>query len=248
MEELLQGRVALVTGSGRGIGKAIALKLASSGSDVIICDIDEEGATSTSSEIAEKGRKSAIFTVDVSDFEKAKEMAEKVLADFEKVDILINNAGITRDRNLFLMPKEDWDSVLTVNLSGYFNVTRNFITHFLKNRRGNIVNIASVSGLIGLAGQTNYCASKAGIIGFTRALSKECGRAGVPVNCIAPGYIETEMTKKLNEKQLDEIKKVVPMRRLGTVNEVADLVLFLVSGKANYITGQVFTIDGGLTA
>ena len=248
MEELLRDRVALVTGSGRGIGKAIALKLASSGSDVIICDIDEESATSASNEIAETGRKSAAFAVDVTDFEKVKEMAEKVLADFEKVDILVNNAGITRDRNLFLMPKEDWDSVLTINLSGYFNVTRNFITHFLKNKRGSIVNIASVSGLIGLAGQTNYCASKAGVIGFTRALAKESGRAGVPVNCIAPGYIETEMTKKLNEKQLDEIKKIVPMRRFGTVEEVADLVLFLVSDKARYITGQVFTIDGGLTA
>lgn len=248
MEELLKDRVALVTGSGRGIGKTIALKLASCGADVITCDIDEENANSTSMEITEMGRKSAAFTVDVTDFESVKEMTEKVLADFEKVDILVNNAGITRDRNLFLMPKEDWDSVLNINLSGYFNVTRNLITHFLKNKRGSIVNIASVSGLIGLAGQTNYCASKAGIIGFTRALAKECGRAGVPVNCIAPGYIDTDMTKQMSEKQLDEIKKIVPMRRLGTVEEVADLVLFLVSDKARYISGQVFTIDGGLTA
>ena len=248
MGELLKGRVALVTGSGRGIGKAIALKLAASSSDVIVCDIDGERATSTSNEISEMGRKSVAFTVDVTDFERVKEMTEKVLADFEKVDILVNNAGITRDRNLFLMPKEDWDNVLTINLSGYFNVTRNLITHFLKNKRGSIVNIASVSGLIGLAGQTNYCASKAGIIGFTRALAKECGRAGVPVNCIAPGYIDTDMTKQMSEKQLDEIKKIVPMRRLGTVEEVADLALFLVSDKAAYITGQVFTIDGGLTA
>ena len=188
------------------------------------------------------------FKVDVTDFEGVGEMTKKVLENFEKVDILVNNAGITRDRNLFLMPKEDWDSVLNINLSGYFNVTRNLITHFLKNKRGSIVNIASVSGLIGLAGQTNYCASKAGIIGFSRALAKECGRAGVPVNCVAPGFIDTDMTKQMSEKQLDEIKKIVPMRRLGTVEEVADLVLFLVSDKARYITGQVFTIDGGLTA
>lgn len=248
MEELLKDRVALVTGSGRGIGKTIALKLASSGADVITCDIDEENANSTSREISEIGRKSIAFKVDVTDFEGVGEMTKKVLENFEKVDILVNNAGITRDRNLFLMPKEDWDSVLNINLSGYFNVTRNLITHFLKNKRGSIVNIASVSGLIGLAGQTNYCASKAGIIGFSRALAKECGRAGVPVNCVAPGFIDTDMTKQMSEKQLDEIKKIVPMRRLGTVEEVADLVLFLVSDKARYITGQVFTIDGGLTA
>ena len=248
MEELLKDRVALITGSGRGIGKTVALKMASCGADVITCDIDEENANATSREITEMGRKSMAFKIDVTDFDGVAQMTAKVLENFEKVDILVNNAGITRDRNLFLMPKEDWDSVININLSGYFNVTRNLITHFLKNKRGNIVNIASVSGLIGLPGQTNYCASKAGIIGFTRALAKECGRAGVPVNCVAPGFIETEMTKQMNEKQFLEIKKIVPMRRLGTVEEVADLVLFLASDKAGYITGQVFTIDGGLTA
>lgn len=248
MEELLKDKVAIVTGSGRGIGKAIALKLASSGADVVICDINEENAISASKEITEMGRKSMAFKVDVTDFEKVNDMIQKVIENFNEVDILVNNAGITRDRNLFLMPKEDWDNVININLSGYFNVTRNLITHFLKKKSGSIVNIASVSGLIGLAGQTNYCASKAGIIGFTRALAKECGRARVRVNCIAPGYIETDMTNQMNEKHLEELKKMIPMRRFGTIEEVADLVLFLISDKAGYITGQVFTIDGGLTA
>ncbi len=246
MEELLKDKVALVTGSGRGIGKAIALKLASSGADVVICDINEEDAQSTSKEIEAMGRKSMALKVDVTDFDKVKEMMENVLEKFEEVDILVNNAGITRDKSLFRMDKEDWDSVININLSGYFNVTRNIIMHLLKKKSGSIINIASVSGLIGLAGQTNYCSSKAGIIGFTRALAKEAARAKVTVNAIAPGYIETDMVKKMDEKILDGIKKTIPMRRFGQVEEVADLVQFLVSDKARYITGQAFTIDGGL--
>lgn len=246
MEELLKDKVALVTGSGRGIGKAIALKLASSGANVVICDINEEDAQSTSKEIEAMGRKSMAIKVDVTDFDKVKEMFEEVLEKFNEVDILVNNAGITRDKSLFRMDKEDWDSVININLSGYFNVTRNIIMHLLKKKSGSIINIASVSGLIGLAGQTNYCSSKAGIIGFTRALAKEAARAKVTVNAVAPGYIETDMVKKMDEKILDGIKKTIPMRRFGQVEEVADLVLFLVSDKARYITGQAFTIDGGL--
>ncbi len=246
MEELLKDKVALVTGSGRGIGKAIALKLASSGADVVTCDINEEDTQSTSKEIEAMGRKSMAIKVDVTDFDKVKEMMQTILDTFKEVDILVNNAGITRDKSLFRMDKEDWDSVININLSGYFNVTRNLIMHLLKKKSGSIINIASVSGLIGLAGQTNYCSSKAGIIGFTRALAKEAARAKVTVNAIAPGYIETDMVKKMDEKILDGIKKTIPMRRFGQVEEVADLVLFLVSDKARYITGQAFTIDGGL--
>lgn len=248
MKDILGDRTAIVTGAGRGIGKAIALKFATCGADVLVCDVNGDDAVSTSNEIAQMGRKSMSFEVDVSDFDSVGEMSRKVFEDFSKVDILVNNAGITRDRALFMMSREDWDSVIDVNLGGYFNVTRHFITHFLKNKSGNIVNIASVSGLIGLAGQTNYCASKSGIIGFTRALAKEAARAGIPVNCIAPGFIKTDMTAKLNEKQLDDVKKIVPMRRMGTVEEVAELALFLASDKAGYITGQVFALDGGMSS
>lgn len=248
MEEIVRDRVALVTGSGRGIGRAIALKLAEAGAHVIVCDINENDAVAVSSEITKMGRTSLAVTADVSDFDQVAAMNNKVSEQFDGVDILVNNAGITRDKALFMMGKEDWDSVITINLGGCFNVTRQFVMRMLKNKRGNIVNIASVSGLVGLAGQTNYCASKAGIIGFTRALAKECAKAGIPVNCIAPGFIKTDMTDKLNEKQVEEALKLVPMKRMGTVDEVAELALFLASDKAGFITGQVFVIDGGMSA
>jgi 3-oxoacyl-[acyl-carrier protein] reductase len=146
------------------------------------------------------------------------------------------------------MQQSEWNDVLNTNLTGYFNVTRHLVAYFFKNKRGCIVNMTSVSGLIGIAGQTNYCASKAGIIGFTRALAKEAAKLGIPVNCVAPGYVDTEMTKAMPEKHLEEIAAMIPMKRMGTAEEVADLVIFLGSDKARYITGQVFTIDGGLTA
>jgi 3-oxoacyl-[acyl-carrier protein] reductase len=146
------------------------------------------------------------------------------------------------------VPQQDWDAVINTNLTGYFNITRQLIGYFFKNKRGCVINITSVSGLVGINGQTNYCASKAGIIGFTRALAKEAAKLGIPVNCIAPGYIDTEMTRSMPEKHLEEIKNMIPMRRMGTAQEVADLVSFLSSEKARYMTGQVFTIDGGLTA
>ncbi len=246
-KEILRDTVALVTGSGRGIGRTIAQKLAENGADVITCDINEESAVEASKVIENMGRRSAGYKVDVTDFEQVGNMIQKVLETFKRVDILVNNAGITRDKSMFLMQKEDWDSVININLTGYFNVTRNLVTHMLKNKKGSIINIASVSGLMGVPGQTNYCASKAGIIGMTRALAKEAARAKVTVNAVAPGYIETDMVRQMNEKTLDEIKKTIPMRRFGQVDEVAELVLFLASERARYITGQAFVIDGGLT-
>ncbi|MBD3391511.1 MAG: 3-oxoacyl-[acyl-carrier-protein] reductase [Chitinivibrionales bacterium] len=247
MEALLDGRTAVVTGSGRGIGKAIALKLASAGADVIVCDINEGDAAAASKEIESLGRKSMAVAVDVSDFQSVTDMVTSIYENFEQVDILVNNAGITRDKPLFLMAREDWEGVINVNLTGFFNVTRQFIMKFMKAKRGNVVNIASVSGLVGVPGQANYCASKAGIIGFSRAVAKETAKANIPVNCIAPGFIKTDMTAKLNEKQVEEALKLVPMKRMGTVDDVAELALYLASDKAAYITGQVFPVDGGMS-
>ena len=239
----------IVTGGSRGIGKAIVEKLAAEECEVVFNYLSNaQAAEDIVHTIKNAGGKAAAYPADLSDFDQAASFVAKALEFMGDADGLVNNAGITRDKNLFLMAREDWDKVIQTNLTGYFNVTRNIITHFLKHKKGSIVNITSVSGFMGVGGQTNYCASKAGIIGFTKALSKECARAQVPVNCVAPGYIETDMTNALNEEHLKEIKKTVPMKRLGTAQEVAELVSFLLSHRARYITGQVLTIDGGLTA
>lgn len=239
----------IVTGGSRGLGKALVQTLTREGHQVAFNYHSNKDAAQALVEEAEgNGGKAFAFGADVADFAQAEAFINQAREAMGDVDALVNNAGITRDKSLFLMSKEDWDSVIDTNLSGFFNTTRPLITYFMKNKKGCIVNMTSVSGSVGIAGQTNYCASKAGIIGMTRALAKEVGRMGIPVNCVAPGFIETDMTAKLGEKHLEEVKKMIPMRRLGLASEVADLVSFLVSDKARYITGQVFTIDGGLTA
>lgn len=241
-------RKAIVTGGSRGIGAAIVETLANEGYDVAFSYVsNKDKADAIVSALSSKGVKTAAFQADIASFESAQAFVNNAKEFLGDVDVLVNNAGITRDKTLFMMQPEEWDAVINTNLTGYFNVTRNIVGYFLKNKRGCVVNITSVSGLVGIAGQTNYCASKAGIIGFTRALAKEAARAGIPVNCVAPGFVDTEMTQAIPEKHLDEINKMIPMRRMGKAQEIADLVSFLVSEKAKYITGQVFTIDGGLT-
>ncbi|KMQ52345.1 3-oxoacyl-[acyl-carrier protein] reductase [Chitinispirillum alkaliphilum] len=244
----MAGKV-IVTGGSRGIGASIVETLALEGWEVAFnYRSQKEHADNLVEKITNAGGKAHAFQADITDFASAGEFINSAKDTMGDVDALVNNAGITRDKSLFIMQPEDWNEVIATNLTGYFNMTRQLVAYFFKNKKGKIVNITSVSGLIGIAGQTNYCASKAGIIGFTRALAKEGAKLRIPVNCVAPGYIDTEMTGSIPEKHLQEIRDMIPMKRMGSAREVADLVSFLISEKAAYITGQVFTIDGGLTA
>ncbi|MCD4784977.1 MAG: 3-oxoacyl-[acyl-carrier-protein] reductase [Candidatus Eremiobacteraeota bacterium] len=242
----LVGKSALVTGSGGGIGKATALELAEAGADVIICDINKEAAEATAEEIFTMGRKSRAFTVDVSDAIQVQEMVKAVIADFNKIDILVNNAGITRDGLLIRMKEENWDKVLSVNLKSVYLVTKAVSRYMLKARSGRIVNIASVIGLIGNAGQANYAASKAGVIGFTKSIAREFSSRNITVNAIAPGFIRTAMTDALSDEVKSQMLESIPLGCFGEPSDVANVVHFLVSGMARYLTGQVIHVDGGM--
>jgi len=242
----LENQIAVVTGAGRGIGRAIALKFAEAGADVVCVSRTEANSTKVAEEVRALGRKAWAYAVDVADAGAVKEAAEKILGETGRVDVLVNNAGVTRDGLLMRMSEEDWDTVLNTNLRGAFLVTQAFIRTFAKQRSGRIINIASVIGLIGNAGQANYAASKAGLIGFTQSVARELGARGVTANAIAPGFIETDMTAVLNEELRRELLKRIPAGSFGQAEDIAHAALFLASPGARYVTGQVLTVDGGM--
>jgi len=243
----MDGRVAIITGSARGIGRAIAEKLASLGADLVIADIRLETASATASEVSQtSGRRTLPIEVNVADFASAQAMVEQATKAFGHIDILVNNAGITRDTLIMRMEEADWDAVLNVNLKGVFNCSKAVIRTMMKQRYGRIVNISSVSGQIGQIGQTNYSASKAGVIGFTKALAREVASRQITVNAVAPGFIPTALTNDLADELKESILRNTPLGRMGKPEEVAAAVAFLASEEAAYITGQVLAVDGGM--
>ncbi len=242
----LKERVALVTGGAQGIGRAVALTLARNGADVVISDVNQEKAEQTAAEISGLGRRSMALKADVAREDDVEKMVEAVLERFGRIDILVNNAGIARDKLILRMSEGDWDAVLNVNLKGTFNCTKTVLKYMSRQRSGKIVNIASVVGEMGNAGQANYAASKAGVIGLTKTVAREFAQRGINVNAVAPGYIQTSMTEAIPEKAKEELKRMIPMERLGTPEDVAEAVLFLVSDVSSYITGQVLNVNGGI--
>ena len=244
---MLKNKTAIVTGGSRGIGKAVATALALEGANVAILYAgNEEAANQVCGDITKIGTTARSYQCNVADSEQVKATVNSILKDFGGVDILVNNAGITRDGLLGMMPDKDFTDVLLVNLTGAFNLTKNLYGHFLKKRAGRIINISSVSGLMGNAGQSNYAASKAGLIGFTKSVAKELAGRGITCNAVAPGFIETEMTEEIAMSKKEAFMNNIPLKRFGTTQEIADVVVFLAGEKASYITGEVIKVDGGL--
>ena len=243
----LKGKTAIVTGASKGIGKAIAIKLADCGANISLVGRDEEKLEIVKNIINKSSNdKSIIIPRDVSNLNSFNKIVSDTISKWGKVDFLINNAGITKDNIIIRMNEEDWENVININLKGCFNGIKAVSKEMIKNKYGKIINITSVIGLIGNAGQSNYAASKAGILGLSKSIAKELGSRNITVNSIAPGYIETDMTKKLNQKVKEDLMSSIPLKRFGKVEDVANLVCFLVSDDANYITGQTFNIDGGM--
>jgi 3-oxoacyl-[acyl-carrier protein] reductase len=244
---MLKGKIALVTGAGRGIGREIALTLAKNGATVIVnYNGSKECADEVVGEITRNGGEAEALQCNVSDFNACAEFTKNVLDKYKKVDILVNNAGVTRDNLIMRMSEEDYDMVLDTNLKGAFNMIRHLSRSFIKQRAGKIINISSVSGVIGNAGQANYSASKAGIIGLTKSVAREFASRGINVNAVAPGFIDTDMTKNMTDEAKKQMSGIIPMGKMGTTGDIANLVLFLAGENSNYITGQVICVDGGM--
>lgn len=244
---MLSGKIALVTGGARGIGKAIAKKLAEQGAFVIVNYAGSvDRANQTVEEIKSAGGDGVAIQCDVSDFAACGELAAKVLADYGRLDILVNNAGITKDNLIMKMSEQDYDAVLNTNLKGAFNLIHHFSRSFLKQRSGKIINISSVSGVMGNAGQANYSASKAGLIGLTKSVARELASRGICVNAVAPGFIETDMTEKMPESAKQAALGMIPLGKMGKPEDIAQVVAFLADESGNYITGQVICVDGGM--
>lgn len=248
MQNILKGQTAIVTGGTAGIGKAIALRFAEQGARVAVIGTNESRGNAVIEEINKKfpENPAQFYQVDVSNHEASKDVVKKILDQFQHVDILVNNAGITRDGLLMKMSEEDWDNVLEVNLKSCYNFCYALVRPMMKARKGRIINISSVIGLIGNAGQVNYAASKAAIIGFTKALAKEVAPRNISVNCIAPGFIETPMTDAMTEDQKKATLALIPFGAMGKADDIANAALFIASPLANYITGQVIVVDGGM--
>ena len=242
----LEGKTALITGAARGIGQAIAVRLAEAGADVAGCDLQSDWLDETRARIEALGRRSEGYAMDVGNAEQVGAVVDQVHADFGRIDVLVNNAGITKDGLLARMSEADWDAVLDINLKGTFLCTKAVGRHMMKQRGGTIVNIASVIGLIGNAGQANYGASKAGVIAFTKSVAKELAGRGVRANAVAPGFIETAMTDTLKEEVQQAMLNLIPLKTFGQPQDVADVVLFLASDLSGYVTGQVISVCGGM--
>ncbi len=247
MKDILKDKVAIVTGSAKGIGKGIALEFAKCGAIVVInyCG-SKEAADNTVDEIKAMGGEAVTYKADISDFDTARQMMEDVVKMFGKIDILVNNAGITRDNLILRMSETEFDDVIRTNLKGTFNCIKHVTRYMLKNKSGRIINISSISGVNGIAGQANYSASKAGIIGLTKSFAKEMSAKGININAIAPGFIDTDMTRTLDEKYVEDITNTIPAKRVGRVEDIANAAVFLASDKSSYITGQTLMVDGGL--